>query len=89
VVEAILVEDPDQGGAERFQPLRLGVDAPAPGLDRIRSPAADCDVEVQPVLERFLLRHHLEPVPRALPAASTMQSRPRPSSSSFTPTARQ
>jgi hypothetical protein len=27
-----------------FQPLRLGADEPAPGLDRIGSPAADCDV---------------------------------------------
>src|SRR5450631_3036305 len=40
VVDAVLADDPDQGGAERFQPLRLGVDEPAPGLDRIRSPAA-------------------------------------------------
>ena len=37
----------------------------APGLDRIRSPAADRDIEVQPVLERLLLRHHLKPDPRA------------------------
>jgi hypothetical protein len=44
VVDAVLADDPDQGGAERFQSLRLGVDEPAPGLDRIRSPAADCDV---------------------------------------------
>jgi len=54
-------------GAERFQPLRLGVHEPAPGLDRNRSPAADGDVEVQPVLERLLLRDHLEPDPRAPP----------------------
>src|SRR5262249_28541808 len=66
VVDAVLVEDPDLGGAERFQPPRLGVDELAPGLDRVRPAAADRDVEVQPVLERLLLRHHLEPDPRTL-----------------------
>ncbi len=67
VVDAVLADDPDHGGAERFQPPRLSVDEPAPGLDRIGSPAADRDIEVQPVLERLLLRHHLEPDPRAPP----------------------
>jgi len=74
VVDAFPADDPDQGGAGRFQSLRLGVDEPAPGLDRIRSPAADGDVEVQPVLQCLVL-------------GSTM--RPWPSSSSLTPTARQ
>jgi hypothetical protein len=72
-----------------FQPLRLGADEPAPGLDRIGSPAADCDVEVEPVLGVFFSGTTRNRIHRPLPARSTMRSAPRPSSSSLTATARQ
>jgi hypothetical protein len=89
VVDAVLGDDPDQGGAERFQPLRLGADEPAPGLDRVRSPAADGDVECSRFLSVFFSGTTWNQIRGPLPAGSMMQSRPVPSSSSLTPTARQ
>src|SRR5262249_53952789 len=53
----------DDLAAQTGQPARLRVDAQAAGLDRHRAAAADAEIEVQPVLHRFALWHHLEPDP--------------------------
>jgi hypothetical protein len=49
------------------QPSCLGVDSLPAGFDRNRPPAADVDVEVEPVLDGLAFGHHLEPDAR--PAA--------------------
>src|ERR1039457_7027135 len=64
VIEAFGAQDADEHSTEIGQAARLRVNALPAGLDRDRAAAADADIEVQPVLDRFALGYHLEPDPR-------------------------
>jgi len=52
-------------GAASGQPPRLRVNALLTGDDRNSSAATGADIQVQAILDRFGLGHHLEPDPRA------------------------
>ena len=65
MVEAFGVQDADEQGTQTGQTARLRVDALLARLDRNRAAATDTDIEVQPVLDRFAPRYHLEPDPRS------------------------
>ena len=65
VIDAFLAQVADHRGTEIRQPCCLGVDSLPAGCDRNLPPAADVNVEVEPVLDCLDLRHHLEPDTRS------------------------
>src|SRR4051794_28768635 len=67
MVEAVVLQYPDGGGAELGEPPDLRVDEFPPGTQRNSAAAAGMDVEVEAVLDRLAFRHDLEPDAR--PAA--------------------
>src|SRR6267378_7115757 len=66
VVDPLLVQDLQPGGAEGGEPAGFGVDPLPADLERRTAPAAGVDVDVQPVLDRLVVGHPLEPDPRAV-----------------------
>jgi hypothetical protein len=89
VVEAVLTDDPDQGGAERFQAPRLSVHEWRVVWTGFTRPPLTVMSRCSRFLSDFFSGTTWDQIRGPLPAGSTMQSRPRPSSSSLTPTARQ
>jgi hypothetical protein len=67
VVDALSAQDGDHAGTEIRQPPGLGVDSLPAGCDRDRPPAADVDVEVEPVLDGLAVRNHQDPDTRSSP----------------------
>jgi hypothetical protein len=79
VVDAVLEEGPDRGGAERLQPLRLRADEPALVLIGLVCPPLTVMSMCSRFLSVFFSGTTWNQIRGPLPARSTMQSRPRPS----------
>ena len=63
MVEAVGVQDADYHRTQPGQTARRRIHALLADLHRNRAAAADADIEVQAILDRFTLRYHLEPDP--------------------------